>query len=119
MRTLSLADPTADIACTLPINDARDRLAELKALIGDDLQAVATVDGRLHITIGRSGRDDLDAIVATWANEEKACCAFLGFSIESSPQAVTLEIVAPSGAELTLDGIEWVVRAAADMSSNA
>ena len=117
MPTLSQTDPTVDIACTLPINDARDRLSALQSLIGDALQDATIRDGRLRIRIGRSGRADLDDVVAKWAAEEKSCCAFLGFAMESQPDTVTLEISAPAGAEPTLHGIEWVVRAAGRLAS--
>lgn len=112
MTTLSQVDPTADVACTLPVNEAADHLSTLQTLIGDHLADLSRDGDRLHIRIRRSGRADLETEVATWAEAEKACCAFLGFAVESEPESVTLEIVAPAGAEPTLEGIEWIVRAA-------
>ena len=112
MTTLSPVDPAADIACILPVNEAGSRLEALQTLIGGRLDAVSREDGRLRIRIGRAGRQDLEAEVAAWAEAEKACCAFLGFAVESESDAVTLEIAAPLRAEPTLDAIEWMVRAA-------
>ena len=113
MRTLSSVDPAADVACTLPLSGVKDRLTALQVLIGGRLDGVTRVGDRLSIRIERRGDDDaLEARAAAWAQAEKGCCAFLGFAIESDPRAVTLEIVAPTGAEPTLDGIGWIVRAA-------
>jgi hypothetical protein len=112
MTTLSEIDPTADVACTLPIDEAGGRLLALQALVGDNLDGVARAGDRLRIRVDRAGRADLDAEITAWADAEKACCAFLGFAIESEPSVVTLEIAAPAGAGPTLDAIEWMVRAA-------
>lgn len=112
MTTLSLADPVADIACTLPVNEAHGRLEALQTLIGGRLDSISREDHRLVIRIGRAGRVTLEAEVVSWAEAEKACCGFLGFAVEPEPDTVTLAITAPVGAEPTLDGIEWMVRAA-------
>ena len=112
MTTLSQVDPTAEIACTLPVNEAGGRLSEMQALIGDHLDHLSRSENRLEIRIRRAGRGDLEAELASWAEAEKACCAFLGFALASEDDAVTLEIAAPAGAEPTLDSIEWMVRAA-------
>ncbi len=89
-----------------------DRLNLLQALIGDHLESVQRDGDRLRIRIDRAGDADLEAKVAEWAEAEKGCCPFLGFAIESEPDAVMLEIAAPSNAAGTLEGIEWLVRAA-------
>jgi hypothetical protein len=112
MTTLSQVDPSAEIACTLPVNEAGDRLIVLQAVIGDHLESVQREPDRLRIRIDRAGDADLEAKVAEWAEAEKACCAFLGFAVESEPETVILEIAAPDDAAGTLDGIEWLVRAA-------
>ena len=112
MTTLSQVDPSADIACTLPVNQAGDRLNLLQALIGERLQSTERDGDRIRIRMDRAGDADLEAKVAEWAEAEKGCCAFLGFAVESGPETITLEIAAPSNAAGTLDGIEWLVRAA-------
>ena len=112
MAILSQVDLTAKIACTLPINDARSRLGSLDALVGDRLVGTARETDRLHITIKRAGDSGLEDDVRAWAEEEKACCAFLGFAVESGPDSVTLEIAAPPDAGPTLDAIEWMFEAA-------
>jgi hypothetical protein len=112
MAVLSQADPTADIACALPPTEAGERLNALGDLVGDRLEDVSRDGDRLRIRLGRDGDADLEAKVSAWAIAEKGCCGFLGFEVESEPDAVTLEIVAPDGAGGTLEGIEWLVRAA-------
>jgi hypothetical protein len=112
MTTLSDIDPTADVACTLPVSEAGARLMTLQALVGDTLEGVTRTGDRLRIRIERAGHANLEAEVTAFAEAEKACCTFLGFAIESESEAVTLEISAPGGAAPTLDGIDWMVRAA-------
>lgn len=112
MTTLSEADPTADVACSLPVNEVGGRLRALQDLVGDSLGGFSRTDDRLRIRIDRAGRVGLEAEVAAFAEAEKACCSFLGFAIESEPDAVTLEIAAPPGAAATLGGFEWIARAA-------
>jgi hypothetical protein len=112
MTTLSEVDPAADVACTLPVNEASDRLTALQALVGDTLGGLTRSGDRLRVRIERGGHANLEAELTVFAAAEKACCAFLGFAIESEPDAVTLEIAAPDGAAPVLDGIEWLVRAA-------
>ncbi len=115
MRTLSVVDTSADIACTLPVNEMRDRLRELQGLVGDRLESAILVGDKLRIRMDRDGDEDLDRKVVAWAEVEKGCCAFLGFAIESDLDVVTLEIAAPTEATATLEGIEWIFQAAGQM----
>jgi hypothetical protein len=112
MAIMNHIDATADIACTLPINEVGERLNSLQALIGDHLDTVSRDGDRLQIRIARAGRADLETEVSRWAEAEKACCAFLRFAVESEPEVVLLEIAALGGAEPTLDALEWLVQAA-------
>jgi hypothetical protein len=112
MTTLSHVDPSAEIACTLPVNDAGERLTLLQAVIGGHLESAERDGDRLRIRIDRAGDAGLEAKLTEWAETEKGCCAFLGFAVESEPGTVTLEIAAPRDAAGTLDGIEWLVSAA-------
>ena len=112
MTTLSTVDLTAEIACTLPVNEASDRLKALEDLVGDRPASTERDGDRLKITIQRADDDDLDAKVTAWAEAEKGCCGFLGFALESDIDRVTLDIAAPPNAGPTLDAIEWMMRAA-------
>lgn len=112
MTRLSQVDPSAEIACTLPVNEAGDRLAALQALVRDRLGDAERDGDSLRIRIDRAGDPDLDAAVTEWAQAEKRCCSFFGFTIESRPEEVILEIAAPSRAAGMLDGVKWLVQAA-------
>ena len=112
MPTLSQIDPHADVACTLPINEAGDRLDALQALVGDRLASAERDGDRLTIRINRAGDDSLEGQVTEWAEAEKGCCGFLGFAVESDADVVTLDIAAPPAATSTLDTIAWMFRAA-------
>jgi hypothetical protein len=112
MTVLSHVDPTAEVACTLPVREAGERLNAFGDLVGDRLEDVSRSGDRLRIRMRRDGDPELEAKASAWAIEEKGCCAFLGFDIESEPDRVTLEIIAPKGAGATLEGIEWIARTA-------
>jgi hypothetical protein len=112
MTVLSHVDPTAEVACTLPIREAGERLNAFGDLVGDRLEDVSRSGDRLRIRIRRDGDAELEAKASAWAIEEKGCCAFLGFETESEPDRVTLDIIAPDGAGATLEGIEWIARTA-------
>ena len=112
MTVLSQIDPSAEIACTLSINEASGRLGSLQALVGDRLVGTERQPDRLRITMKRADDAGLEDDVRAWAEEEKGCCAFLGFAIESRPETVVLEIASPPDAGPTLDAIEWMFRAA-------
>jgi hypothetical protein len=112
MTVLSHVDPTAEVACTLPVREVGKRLNALEDLVSDRLEDVSRSGDRLRIRIRRDGDPELEAQVSAWAIEEKGCCSFLGFEIASDPDAVTLDIIAPEGASATLEGIEWIARTA-------
>jgi hypothetical protein len=115
MQTLSTVDPTAAIECTLPVIKAASRLCDLDDVVGGGrLAGIEREPGRYRFTVARDGRTDLEEQLAAWAADEKSCCAFLGFAMESDATSVTVEIRAPAGADPTLDGIDWLVRAAAE-----
>ena len=114
MKTLSAVDPDAPILCTLPVTQVAGRLCDLDDVVGGGrLQRIARTAGRFRFTVARDGREDLEDQLAAWAADEKACCSFLGFGIDADGDSVTMEIRAPDGAGSTLDGIDWLVRAAA------
>jgi hypothetical protein len=112
MTILSMIDPTAEIACTLPIVEADDRLKALQSLVSGRLTSTLRDGDGLRIRIDREGDADLETKVAEWADAEKGCCAFLGFALESDADMVTLDITAPTTAAPTLDAIAWMIRTA-------
>ena len=112
MTTLSQVDSTADIACSLEPDAALDRVVTLADLVAHGTTTRRSRD-TLAIRIERRGRSGLNADVAAWAEAEKACCPFFGFALESEPDAVTLQISVPAGAEATLDELEGMLPLAA------
>jgi hypothetical protein len=112
MTTLSNIDPTAEIACTLPVAEARGRLTALEDLVGQGRTSTRREGDRLRITVERAGDPDLETNVSAWAEAEKRCCAFLGFAIDSDDASVTLDITAPPNAGPTLDAFEHTADAA-------
>jgi hypothetical protein len=105
MTILSQVDSTADIACALAPDAALDRVVALGDLVGEGTTTSRSPDA-LAIRIERRGRPGLDADVAAWAGSEKACCPFFGFALVSEPDAVTLQVFVPAGAEATLDELD-------------
>lgn len=111
MPTLSQPDPTADIVCTLPPDRYVERLHTIDDLVRGRPFRVRRQDG--WVTFDFADADaDLEARLVELAEAEKACCGFLGFAIERTDGRIALTIQAPAGAEATLDGIDWIVRAA-------
>jgi hypothetical protein len=117
MPVLSQPDPQAPIACNLPPGEFGQRLRALETIVGRDLIGISRSTNGLTLRFAKGDRADLEADLTRWATDEKACCGFLGFAIASEAGVVTMEVAAPAGAEPTLDGIDWIVRAAAATSA--
>jgi hypothetical protein len=83
------------IACTLSSTDLRARGAELRALGGDGLLALAEEPERavLRFRPDPAIRERVEAVVAA----ESECCAFLDFALEHHDDATVLTISAPNG----------------------
>ena len=112
MHVLSSPDATVGTACALPVLEMAARLDSLQDLVADGLDDVLLHDRRLRIAIDRGRAADLYAQTVAWAEAKNACCPYLGFAVDETPETVVLEIAAPAGAESILDGFEWLVRAA-------
>jgi hypothetical protein len=109
---LSSPDATVGIACALPVLEMASRLDSLQDLVACGLDEVHLDDRRLRIAIEGCSATDLFAETVAWAESKKACCPYLGFAVEETPAGVVLEIAAPHGAEMTLEGFQVVVLAA-------
>ena len=112
MPVLSSPDATVGKACALPVLEMADRLDCLQDLVADGLEDVCLRERRLRIAIDRGRAADLYAQTVAWAEAKNACCPYLGFAVDETPETVVLEIAAPAGAESVLDGFAWLVRAA-------
>ena len=70
-----MVDPTAEVACTLPINEADDRLKVLETLVAGRLATAERNGDRLRICLDRDGDADLDAKVSEWATRPRRAAA--------------------------------------------
>ena len=113
MPVLSSPDPSVGIACRLPILDMAHRLDSLQDLVAHGVDVVQLHGRQLRIAIDRDGAADIHAQALAWAEAKKACCSYLGFAVDETPAHVVLEIAAPQGAEPTLEGLQFLVLAAA------
>ena len=117
MPVLSSPDASVGIACTLPVLEMADRLDSLQDLVAHSLDHVCLDERRLRLAIDRDGAADLYAQTVAWAEAKKACCSYLGFTVEETPARVVLEIAAAKGAEPMLEGLQFVVLAAGNAVS--
>lgn len=87
--------------CSLPADDLRGRVDELRGLMARPLLAHRR-DGRvLHLSFDPAAEADVRRAVAA----EEQCCAFLAFTVRAGAEAVEVDVVAPEGAEPVLDGL--------------
>ena len=82
------------VACTLPIDDAPDRLADWQAVLSEVVERVPVEDG-LRLTL--SDQADL-AEVSRLLVAEHGCCSFLRFALTVDDRGVAIEIGAPGDA---------------------
>lgn len=104
----SAAAPTARagnqdpaIACTLAAGDLPGRLDDWRALLAEARERAGTADGA-RIRFDRSV--DVAALARLVAAEQE-CCAFYTFAIVVAPDAVTLDVHAPAGAEAMVESL--------------
>jgi uncharacterized membrane protein len=85
------------IACTLDATEYSKRLAAMADLGSSALRALETDETHAVLSFDATPatRERLAAIVAA----EASCCAFLRMTLSDAPDATTLRIEAPAGAE--------------------
>lgn len=82
------------IACTLSATDYRARLAEIAALSRDALRRAE----RRGLTLELHYAPEAAARVRRLVEQERACCAFLEFDVQETPDEVRLLVTAPPAA---------------------
>jgi hypothetical protein len=82
------------IACTLPPNDYRRRLAEVAALSRDALRRVE----RREFTLDLRYAPEAAARVRRLVQLERSCCAFLQFELHEGAEEVQLLVTVPPAA---------------------
>ena len=91
-------------ACTLPTAERPLRLAEFDALFARSVRSVERLDDR-HVRLHLSGAAGLEATVRDLAARENECCAFFGFTVTSTGDAVTFDIEVPARYVDVLDAL--------------
>lgn len=91
------------IACSLSASELPERLADMSAIGSASLLGVEADDGRavLRFRPDPPTGERLATIVAA----EQECCAFLTMRLSDEPDAISLTIEAPAGAEPVLDDL--------------
>ncbi len=91
------------IACSLSATELPQRLAEMAALGHAALieTSRAGSQAELRFAPGATVRQRLEGIVAN----EARCCPFLTMTVSEKPDAITLHLAAPDGAEKAVSEI--------------
>jgi hypothetical protein len=100
------SDPETDtsptVACTLTPDQLADRTGELAALRDYYRGVEAAEDG---VTVRFDGADDALLAVAEFVTNERVCCAFANYAIETAPpyEETRLTVTGPEGTETMFD----------------
>jgi hypothetical protein len=89
------------IVCTLTADEVPARLDQIRAVSREALRVKTTTGTHAVLSFDPAPgvRERLAAIVTA----ESKCCAFLTMTLADEPDAITLAIDAPDGAEAVLD----------------
>ena len=102
MEKLPIYDATAPIVCTLSTAELEERLRLFERMRSSMTELNRTEHGiLLRFPPGALLERELRAFVA----DEKACCAFWGFSLAADAEALTLRWDAPASARPALERI--------------
>ena len=102
MKPIPIYDATAAIACTIDSDQIRGRIGLVERMRAN-LQRLEHTDHGLVLHFRR--RPDIDADVRRFAVDEKRCCQFWGFAVETIDDELTLRWDAPPGARDLLSAI--------------
>ena len=102
MRPIPIYDATAAIACTIDSGEILGRI-ELVERMRANLQRLDHTDHGIVLHFPR--RPDIEAEVRRFAIEEKRCCEFWGFAVETTDDQLALRWDAPPGARDLLSAI--------------
>lgn len=100
MRSIPIYDETAPIACTIGEHEIGDRI-ELVERLRTNLSGIDRTDTGLLLRF--PARPDIDRDVRRFAVDEKACCRFWGFAIDTDRTGLTLRWDAPPAADELVD----------------
>jgi hypothetical protein len=87
VNAIPIYDATAPIACTASREEIPVRIDQVEHMRGHLTRLERTEHGLL---LHFPNRPDIDADVRTFAVQEKGCCAFWGFAVSTTGDALTL-----------------------------
>jgi hypothetical protein len=96
MKPIPLHDATVPVACTASSDELPLRIEQIERLRRRVTRLERTADG---ILLHFPEHPDVEAEVASFAVEEKACCAFWGFAITATDDEITLRWDGPPAVE--------------------
>ena len=100
LRSIPIYDATAPITCTIGSDEIPARI-ELVERMRANLERIDRTDHGLllHFAV----RADIDADVRRFAVDEKRCCQFWGFAVDTEDDQLTLRWDAPPEADELVD----------------
>lgn len=103
MKHLPLYDAEAAIACTISDDEKPGRIDSVLQMKAALTSLERTADGMvLHFPSGA----EIEQTVRQFAIDEKRCCEFWGFAVESSAEGLSLRWDAPPDAIPLIDSLE-------------
>lgn len=112
-KLIPIYDETAPVACTIADTEIPERIALIERMRAAMTALDRTSTGLLlHFPDDHAVRADL----ATFAVDEKRCCAFWGFDIIDEPRGVALRWDGPPAAGDLLDRLENFFTTDSDIS---
>lgn len=92
MSSIPIYDATATIACTASADEVSGRIEQVERM-RSHLTAIERTDDGLLLHF--PNRPDIEDELRRFTGDEKACCQFWGFAIESDPDQLHLRWDAP------------------------
>jgi hypothetical protein len=92
MKSIPIYDATAEIACTAAADEIPKRIEQVERMRSHLAAVERTEDGLL---LHFPNRPDIEEELRGFTIDEKACCQFWGFAIESDPAQLHLRWDAP------------------------
>lgn len=103
MSTIPIYDPTAPITCTI----GRDEIPERIELVERMRQSLKRLERTEHgLLLHFPNRIEVQADLARFAVDEKRCCQFWGFAVDTTDGELTLRWDAPPAANELIARIE-------------
>lgn len=100
VNPIPIYDDTVGVACTAGSDELPVRIEQVERLRGHLIRFERTADGLL---LHFPNSPEVEAEVASFTVEEKACCAFWGFAVSTSDDELALRWEGPPSVEDLFD----------------